>query len=58
LKDYGFNETEERDIVEFVDTNKDRLRELSLRTVVKIADLYKAFPQDWEKMATTTIFKR
>ena len=58
LKDYGFDEAQERDVVDFVDTNKDRLRELSLRTVVKVADLVKAFPQDWEKMATTTIFKR
>lgn len=58
LKEYGFAEDEEAEIVEFIDTNKNRLRELSLRTVVKTADLRKAFPQDWEKMATTTIFKR
>jgi len=58
LKEYGFTPEQEAEIVDFVDTNKNRLRELSLRTVVKISDLVKAFPQDWEKMATTTIFKR
>ena len=58
LKEYSFTPEQEAEIVDFVDINKDRLRELSLRTVVKISDLVKAFPQDWEKMATTTIFKR
>ena len=35
------------DIVDFVDINKKRLRELSLRTVLKVADLAKAFPDRW-----------
>ena len=58
LKEYSFTPEQEAEIVDFVDTNRDRLRELSLRTVIKIADLVKAFPNNWEKMATTTIFKR
>ena len=58
LKEYGFGEAQEAEIIDFIDTNKNRLRELSLRSVIKTADLVKAFPGDWEKMASTTIFKR
>ena len=58
LKEYGLEEAQETEIIDFIDTNKNRLRELSLRSVIKTADLVKAFPNDWEKMASTTIFKR
>ena len=58
LKEYEFDSETEAEIVEFISDNKDRLRELSLRSVIKTADLVKAFPSDWEKMAMTTIFKR
>jgi hypothetical protein len=46
------------DIIEFVDLNKTRLRELSLRTVLKVADLAKAFPTMWEAMAENTVMRR
>ena len=46
------------DIVDFVDVNKKRLRELSLRTVLKVADLAKAFPDRWEAMAENTVMRR
>ena len=46
------------DIIEFVDLNKDRMRELSLRTVLKVADLAKAFPTMWEAMAENTCMRR
>jgi hypothetical protein len=46
------------DIIDFVEDNKDKLRELSLRTVIKIADLAVAFPNNWEHYAQTTVMKR
>jgi hypothetical protein len=46
------------EIVQFIDTNKTRLRELSLRMVLKIADLRKSFPATWQAMATTTCMRR
>jgi len=58
LKEYKFSPEQEEEIIDFIDTNKNRLRELSLRSVIKVADLVKAFPDKWEKMASTTIFKR
>jgi hypothetical protein len=45
-------------IVDFVDTNKNRLRELSLRTVLKVADLAVAFPNNWEAYAENTVMRR
>ena len=46
------------DIVEYMESNKTKLRELSLRTVLKIADLAKAFPTKWEAMAENTVMRR
>ncbi len=58
LAEYKFAEELVQDIVDFVDINKNRLRELSLRTVLKVADLAKAFPAKWEAMAENTVMKR
>ena len=55
---YDFDEDLQEEIIDFVDINKKRLRELSLRTVLKVADLAKAFPTKWEAMAENTVIKR
>lgn len=58
LDDYGFADGVADEIVEFCDVNRKRLRELSLRTVLKVADLVKAFPDNWEAMAHNTVMSR
>ena len=58
LKDYQFSEETTERVMDFVDINKKNLRELSLRTVLKIADLAKAFPSNWEAMAENTVLRR
>ncbi len=58
LNEYQLGEGVVDDIVDFVDVNKKRLRELSLRTVLKVADLAKAFPDRWEAMAENTVMRR
>ena len=58
LNEYAFDPQVHEDIVDFIDINKKRLRELSLRTVLKVADLAKAFPTKWEAMAENTVMKR
>ena len=58
LDEYKFDEATIEEIVDFVDINKKRLRELSLRTVLKVADLAKAFPTKWEAMAENTVMRR
>ena len=57
LEDYDMPQERKDDIIEFIDENKTRLRELSLRTVLKIADLAKSFPTDWRDYASTTVMK-
>ena len=58
LDDYQLSTETKEEIVDFIDINKKRLRELSLRTVLKVADLAKAFPSKWEAMAENTVMKR
>ena len=57
LDEYQLGDQVVDDIVEFCESNKKRLRELSLRTVLKVADLAKAFPTKWEAMAENTVMK-
>ena len=58
LNEYKLTDETVQDIVDFCDINKKRLRELSLRTVLKVADLAKAFPDKWEAMAENTVMRR
>jgi len=58
LARYEFPECVQDELIEFVDTHKDRLREISLRMVLKLADLRKGFPTTWTAMAKTTCMKR
>ena len=55
--DYDFNEYQQDDIIDFMHANKDRLREVSLRMALKIADLRKSFPDNWKRMSETTCMK-
>ena len=58
LDSYEFEPVQRDEIVEFVVANANKLRELSLRMVLKIADLRKSFPKNWTAMAKTTCMKR
>jgi hypothetical protein len=58
LDRYNFDKGVKEELLKFVDDNKDRLRELSLRMVLKLADLRKSFPKTWTAMAKTTCMKR
>ena len=57
LADYKFDSAQVEEIIDFVDQQKERLRELSLRTVVKIADLVLAFPTSWKSYAENTLMR-
>jgi hypothetical protein len=58
LARYEFEQCVKDEIVEFIEANQDKLRELSLRMVLKIADLRKSFPRTWTAMVRTTCMKR
>ena len=58
LDKYEFHDAVKAEIVDFIIDNADKLRELSLRMVLKIADLKKSFPLNYQAMARTTCFRR
>ena len=58
LADYEFEPVVQDELIEFVVENQGKLRELSLRMVLKLADLRKAFPANWKSHAKTTCMKR
>jgi len=58
LAEYEFTAEAEAELIAFVDENKKRLRELSLRTVLKMADLMRSFPNDkWKRVAQISLMK-
>lgn len=58
LDHYEFEPVVKDEIIDYIMTNKDKMRELSLRTVLKVADLRKSFPAQWQSMAEVTVMKR
>lgn len=58
LDEYEFEDIQRDEIVEFISVNATKLRELSLRMVLKVADLRKSFPLNWKSMAQTTCMRR
>jgi hypothetical protein len=57
FSDYDFEECVQDEIVAFMEVNQNRLREMSLRMALKIADLRKSFAGNWKRMAETTCMK-
>jgi hypothetical protein len=57
LKDYELTAEQTAELVSFVDANKSRLRELSLRTVLKCADLMCSFPDRWQRVAQVSLMR-
>jgi len=58
LDSYEFEDSVKAEVVEFIEANQTQLRELSLRMVLKVADLRKSFPKTWKAMAKTTCMRR
>jgi hypothetical protein len=55
---YDLTEEQKAEVVQFIDVNKDKMRELSLRMVIKVADLRAAMPDKWQSVAALTCMKR
>ncbi|MBM4179625.1 MAG: ATP-binding protein [Ignavibacteria bacterium] len=58
LEEYDFADSEVDTILTFIDINKKKLRELSLRMVLKLADLKKSFPDRWMRVAEVSCMRR
>jgi len=57
LDKYEFEPYQAMEVVDFVKANVERLRELSLRTVLKVADLKHGFPDKWRAVAEVTCMR-
>jgi predicted AAA+ superfamily ATPase len=57
LDAYELTDEKKLEVVNFVDANKHRMRELSLRTVLKVADLAASFPDKWQAVAEVTCMR-
>jgi replicative DNA helicase len=57
LDKYEFQEDEAEEIINYIDTHRKKMRELSLRMVLKVADLRKAMPTNWEAVASVTCMR-
>lgn len=59
LQDYEFTAEQQAELIQFIDANKGRLRELSLRTVLKCADLMRTFPKQdkWQRVAQISLMR-
>ena len=55
--DYDFTPEQGDEIIGFMESNQDRLREMSLRMALKIADLTKVSADNWKALASTTCMK-
>lgn len=55
--DLGISDIGQDEIIDFLDANKNKFREMSLRMAIKVAQLYKSFPLTWQAMAKTTCMK-
>lgn len=57
FESYDFQPCEQDEIIAYMEENKNKFREMSLRMAIKIADLKKSFPLKWKAMAEVTCMK-
>jgi len=57
FQDYDFDPCVQDEIIDFMSEKQNRLREMSLRMALKIADLRKLSPLNWKRLAETTCMK-
>jgi hypothetical protein len=57
FNDYDLSPEVGEEILAFMDTNKNRLREMSLRMALKLADLTKVSETNWKALAVSTCMK-
>ena len=57
FSDYDFTPEQGNEIMDFMWGNHNKLREVSLRMALKIADLVKISPDNWHNLAKATCMK-
>jgi hypothetical protein len=55
--EYDFEAEQSQMVLDFMWDNQDKLREISLRMALKIADLVKISPSNWKALSSATCMK-
>jgi hypothetical protein len=58
LEKYAMPKDTEEELIQFIFENKHKLREISLRMVLKIADLWKMAPDRYQQLASSTCMRQ
>ena len=57
LDDYDLSDPAKQDVVNFISLNASRMRELSLRMVLKVADIRASMPDKWQAVVEVTCMR-
>jgi hypothetical protein len=57
LDDYSLEDYQKLEVVDFVVANAERMRELSLRMVLKVADICVSMPDKWKSVVEVTCMR-
>ena len=57
LDDHELSDVAKIDVVDFIETNAEKMRELSLRMVLKVADIRKSMPDNWQAVVEVTCMR-
>jgi hypothetical protein len=57
LDDYELSDIAKQDVVDFISLNASRMRELSLRMVLKVADIRASMPDKWQAVVEVTCMR-
>jgi hypothetical protein len=58
LKERGLTASQQKEVVDYIFDNAMKLRELTLRMVIKVAELYTSEPTRWKSIAKVSLFKK
>ena len=57
MTDLGVAHDDQLMLLDYIDRHKDELNTVSLRTVVKLVDIFNIDPLNWEEMANQGLLK-
>jgi len=57
LDDYDMSDEAKAEVVDFIQANAARMRELSLRMVLKVADIRRSMPDKWQAVVEVTCMR-
>jgi hypothetical protein len=57
LDEYNIEDWAKQEVVDFISANAKRMRELSLRMVLKVADIRVSMPHNWKAVVEVTCMR-